>query len=146
MNLGNKSMLGRVGKLTIPGILILASLALVIISVVVEERGKGPDVRAAKNWVLLVASIVGIYAVIAGMGRGGLRGASARVGVSLAIFVVLFYVSLQELQNKAYFLLNLSATTVQLLLLVLLVAPMVARMMKIGVADLTPANLMARVR
>jgi hypothetical protein len=146
MNVANKSLLRRIGALTVPGILVVVALVLVIISLVVEERGTGPDVRAAKNWVLLAASVVGIYAIVANLGRGGLRSAPARVGISLALFAVLFYASLQELQNRRYSLLNMSAATVQMLILLLLVAPLVARGLKVGVADVTPVNVLSRVR
>jgi len=145
MNVANKSLLKRIGALTLPGVLIVVALALVVISLVVEERGVGPDLMAGKNWVLLIASVFGVYAIVSGLGRAGLRSAPARTAVSLAVFVLLFYVSLQELQNRKYYLLNMSASTVQMLLLAVLVAPMMARVLKVGIPDLVPGEVLTRV-
>jgi hypothetical protein len=145
MNLGNKSLAKRIGKLTLPGMLLVAGLVLVVIALVVEERGKGPNVIAAKNWVLIIVAIAGLYAVLAQMGRAGPR-ASMRIGVSIALFVALLYVSIQDLQSRNYTFLGLTAITVQTLLLLVLIAPMFARMAKIGVADVTPGSVLTKLR
>jgi hypothetical protein len=141
MKVSNKSLLRRIGSLTPAGLLVVAALVLAVIAVVVEERGVGPDVSVIKNWVLLAAAVLGIYLTV-----GTLRASPSRGGLALAIFVLLFYVSLQDLQYRRYTVLGMSASTVQMLLLVVLVAPMLARAVKIGVADVTPANVLARVR
>lgn len=146
MDLRNKSLARRVGRLTVPGLLFLASLVLVIIALVSEESGKGPDVRVVKNWVLIAAAIVGAYAILAGLGRGGLAANPGRVGFSLALMIVLFYVSMQELRVPRFHFLSLSATVVQMVILLLIAGPMVVRAFSIGVPDLTPKDLVTRLR
>jgi hypothetical protein len=146
MNLGNKSLARRIGGLTIPGILFLVSLVLIIIALVAEETGKGPDVRVIKAWVLIAAAIIGAYAMMAGLGRSSLAAAPMRIGVSLVLLVILFYVSLEELRMPRFHFLGLPATTVQLLVVLLIVGPMLVRAAKIGVADITPKDVITRMR
>jgi hypothetical protein len=147
MDLRNKSLARRVGRLTVPGLLFLASLVLVIIALVAEEYAEGPDVRVLKNWVLIAASIVGAYAILAGLGRGGsLAAAPGRVGFSLALMIVLFYVSMQELRVPRFHFLSVSATVAQMVILLLIAGPMIVRAFRIGVLDLTPKDLVTRMR
>jgi hypothetical protein len=146
MDLRNKSLARRIGRLTVPGILFLASLVLVLIALVVEESGKGPDLRVVKNWVLIAASIVGAFAILSGLNGSRLAAAPGRVGFALALVIVLFYVSLQELRVPRFHFLSLSATVVQMIVLLLIAGPMVVRAFGIALPDFTPKDAITRLR
>jgi ABC-type transport system involved in cytochrome c biogenesis permease subunit len=146
MAVRNKSLARRVGRVTIPGLLFLASLVLVILTLVVEEMGKGPDLRVVKNWVLIAAAIVGAYAVLSSLGRGGLTASPGRTGTMLALMIVLFYVSMQELRVPRFHFLSLPASVVQMLVLLLIAGPMVVRAFRINMPDVAPKDIVTRLR
>jgi hypothetical protein len=124
----------RVG---VPGLLLLLALILAIVNMAVKNAA----IDTVKDWFILVASVAVIYLIIMRFVSNKAEGRSGWSIFALVVFGALLFSSIDRLRargssSKEVF--GLDLNTLQLVLLLVAVVPMVMRMLGAKVPDFTP--------
>jgi glucose-6-phosphate-specific signal transduction histidine kinase len=137
----NRSLVRTVGRLTALGIAMIAALVLTTMSLI-YSRKDSKMLHDAKNWLLLVVSIIGLFAVVR---TGGLRTQPQRSALALLLLAVLLYVSLQDIMEPGFVLspLTLGTPILQMIIIVVFVAPILVRMLGIKLPDMPASGVVS---
>lgn len=141
-----KKMMGRVGKLTIPAMLLAAALVLVVVATVF---GVSSQLQQLKNWVVLAGTIGLLYLVVRDLFETRGRSHPVRLTLAAVLAAALLFVTLEEMRGlpKNHSWLGGAGTgSVQLVILLAFVAPMMLRAMKVKVADVAPPQMLSSAR
>jgi hypothetical protein len=146
--LSNFPMIRRAGRITLVGGLLVAAFVMVALLLArccsVSNTRK---IRDAKNWILLAAAILGLYAVVMQFSRNRVAGGPVRVGAAGVVLALLAYSTLEDMRAVdttmfgAY-----DVNTVQMILLLILVAPLIVRMFGLRMPDVAPAGMVTGYR
>jgi hypothetical protein len=139
-------MMARVGKLTIPAMLLVAALALVLVTVVF---GVSSEVQQLKNWAVLAGAIGLLYLVVRDLFETRGRSHPVRLTLAAVLGAVLLFVTLEEMRGlpKSHAWLGGAGTgSVQLIVLLALLGPMALRAVNVRVADVAPPKMLSQSR
>jgi multisubunit Na+/H+ antiporter MnhB subunit len=139
-------MMSRVGKLTIPAMLLLAALVLVALTLVFPRSS---ELGMLKNWVVVAGSIGLLYLVVRDLFESRGRSHPIRLTLAAVLGAALLFVTLEEMRGvpKEYkWLGGAGGSSVQLVILLAFVAPMALRAMKVRVADVAPPQMLSAAR
>lgn len=139
-------MMSRVGKLTIPAMLLVAALVLVALTLVFP---KSSELGMLKNWVVVAGSIGLLYLVVRDLFESRGRSHPIRLTLAAVLGAALLFVTLEEMRGvpKEYkWLGGAGGSGVQLVILLAFVAPMALRAMKVRVADVAPPQMLSAAR
>lgn len=128
----------RVG---IPGLLLLAALVLAIVNMSIKKSA----LDTVKDWFILVASVAVIYLIVMRFVNNRSEGRSGWSIFSLVVFAALLFSSIDRLRASgpsSKDILGLDLNTLQLVLLLLAVVPMIMRMAGAKIPDFTPKGSM----
>lgn len=109
------------------GILFAVALALVVVDIVRKDH----QWQQAKDWVVMVASLVALFAVVRQI--MGKRPATFQTILSILVFGWLAMLTWQSLQTQGS--LDKTKSKTQLFLLLIVSVPVVLRMFKVRVPD-----------
>ena len=139
-------MMSRVGKLTIPAMLLVAALVLVALTLVFP---KSSELGMLKNWVVVAGAIGLLYLVVRDLFESRGRSHPIRLTLAAVLGAALLFVTLEEMRGvpKEYkWLGGAGGSGVQLVILLAFVAPMALRAMKVRVADVAPPQMLSAAR
>jgi hypothetical protein len=124
----------RVG---IPGLLLLLALVMATINLAV----KNATISTVKDWFILVASVAIIYLIVMRFVNNKAEGRNGWSIFALVVFGALLFSSIDRLRSygdsgKDVF--GMDLNTLQLVLLIVAVVPMVMRMVGAKIPDFTP--------
>lgn len=117
--------------LSVVGVAVLGSLALLVLAMVYSKH---VWLVEFKNWTLVAVSVLGIFASLR---RRSLTAHPYWAVATILLFVLLAYVSLQDIVSPGYVfgLTSVSATTPQLAILLVAVAPLLVRLAGLRLPD-----------
>jgi hypothetical protein len=132
----------RVG---VPGVLLLLALVLAIVNVATKHSA----VATIKDWFILVASVAVIYMIVMRFVTNKAEGRSGWSIFAMLVFGALLYTSIDRLRYHGAStknVLGLDLNTLQLVLLLVAVVPMVMRMLGGKIPDFTPKGTIYTAR
>lgn len=135
------SIVRSVGRVSVLAIVMMAAIAFTVLSLIIS-RDQMKLLHTAKNWLLLVVAVVGFFAVFR---SSGIKAQPQRSVLSILLLAVLAYVSLQDIIEPGYVLspLTLTAPVLQLLILLVFVAPLIVRSLGFKLPDLPSSGVMS---
>jgi hypothetical protein len=136
-----RSAIRSVGRLSALAIAMIASFVLVVMSMVLS-RADNKLVHDAKNWVLLAVSIVAFFALLR---SSSIVKQPQRSVLAVLLVALLAYVSLQDIMEPGYVLspLTVSASLLQLIVLLVFIAPLLVRMLGVRLPDLPASGVLS---
>ena len=134
----NRSLIRNVGRITALGIAMIGALVLSVMAIIIPRKD-AKMLHDAKNWVLLVLSIIGIFAVWRNKSQ------PQRTALSVLLLAVLLYISLQDIMDPSFVLspLTIGTPQLQLIILVVFVAPIIVRLLGIKLPDLPASGVIS---
>lgn len=138
--------MARVGKLTIPAMLLVAALVLVALTIAYSQS---EGLTALKNWVVLAGAIGLLYLVVRDLFETRGRSHPIRLTLAAVLGAALLFVTLEEMRGlpRSYkWLGGVGGSSVQLIILLAFVAPMALRAAKLRVADVVPPQMLSSPR
>lgn len=136
-----KNTIIRVGKIGIPGTLILASLALVVLAMILPQHA---TLATVKNWILVAAAIALLYLVVRDLFMSAGRKHPIRLTLTAVLAAVLLFLSLEDLRAvpvQHAWLGGVGVLTAQLLILLAFSGPLLMRAVGLRAVDLPPAGM-----
>jgi hypothetical protein len=139
-------MMARVGKLSVPAMLLAGALVLVLLSMLLSSV---KALEVLKNWVVVAGAIGLLYLVVRDLFESRGRSHPIRLTLAAVLGAALLFVTLEEMRGvpQAYkWMGGVGGSSVQLFILLLLTAPMVLRALSLKVADIPPPRMLSSAR
>ena len=141
----------RMGRITLLGGLLLAAFVLVALRLggcCTSSPSTRKQMSDAKNWIILAGAAIGLFAMAKQFSKQRSVGGPVRFGVSGIALIVLAYTALEEMRavSPASMYGSYDVITVQMLALLLFLAPMFVRAFGVRMPDISPAGMVTRTR
>jgi hypothetical protein len=140
------SLKSRVGKLSIPAMLLAGALLLVVIAMIF---GDAKGLVMLKNWVVVAGAIGVLYLVVRDLFESRGRSHPVRLTLAAVLGAALLFVTLEDMRGvpqQYKWLGGVGGSGVQALILLAFVAPMLLRAANVRVADVAPPKMLSDAR